>query len=180
MTFEDSWLGQAPLSLLALSRDRYDEGRIDLALTRIDGQDLSGQGPIAQLHITIQDVIFLRSAEYEMILDIENARLINSREEWAAVVAQPTVVPVGEVLSAAPAAESDAALKVFPVPARNWLFIHSPEHPVQRVEIMSMDGRTLLVRQNTPEIPVAGLPAGPYVLRVWTEKGVSVRRVAVR
>ncbi len=180
MTFEDSWLGQAPLSLLALSRGRYDDGRIDLALTRIDGQDVSGQGPIAQLHITIQDVIFLRSSEYEMILDIENARLINSREEWAAVVAQPTVIPVGEVLSDAPAAEGDAALKVFPAPAHNWLFIHSPEHSVKRVEVMSMDGCILLVRQNATEIPVAGLPAGPYVLRVWTEAGVSMRKIVVR
>lgn len=181
MDFSNSWLGQLPQSLLALSRDRYSEGRIDVAITRIDGQNISGQGPVAQLHITIQDVIFMQELEavYEMILEIENVRLINSAEEWAEIITLPSTISIGEVVNSSEDSQEGAGLKVFPVPAGGRLFIQSSQYPVQRVEVVGMDGRTFIARQNTSELSVAELPAGPYLLRVWTERGLSVRRIAV-
>ncbi|MCB0589642.1 MAG: hypothetical protein KDD06_30435, partial [Phaeodactylibacter sp.] len=136
MAFGDSWIGQQPGSLLGLGRDRYNDGRIDVALTRIDGQNVSGQGAIAQLHITIQDVIFLRSSEYEMILDIENVRLINSAEEWAEIATQSSTIAIGEVVSSAGSPLRDGSLKVYPVPAKDRIFIQSASHPVKRVEVV--------------------------------------------
>lgn len=180
MSFGASWLGQPPQGLLALSRDRYADGRIDVALTRIDGQNASGQGAIAQLHITIQDVIFMmRGTQYEMILDVENVRLINSAEEWAEIITQPSMIAIGEVLNATEEADGPEGLKVFPVPASGRLFIQSAEHPVQRVQVLGMDGRPLITRENVTELSVAGLPSGPYLLRVWTEKGLVVKRIVV-
>lgn len=179
MTFDNSWIGQEPPGILTLSRDRYAHGRIDVALTRIDGQNVSGQGPIAQLHITIQDVIFLRGANYEMILNIENVRLINSAEEWIEAISQPSVVAIGDVSSSVEDAATKNQMKVFPVPASGQLFVYSPELPVQRLEVVSMEGRTLAVGQNTNELSVAELPAGPYLLRIWTEEGLSLRRIVV-
>ncbi len=179
MTFGNSWLGQQPQGLLALGRDRYADGRIDVALTRTDGQSASGQGAIAQLHITIQDVIFMmRGTQYEMILDIENVRLINSAEEWLEITTVPSMIAIGEVVSTAEESSGSEGLKVYPVPASGRLFIQSGL-PVQRVEVLGMDGRPLITLENTTELSVAGLPVGPYLLRVWTEKGLSVRRIAV-
>ena len=179
MAFGDSWIGQQPGSLLGLGRDRYNDGRIDVALTRIDGQNVSGQGAIAQLHITIQDVIFLRSSEYEMILDIENVRLINSAEEWAEIATQSSTIAIGEVVSSAGSPLRDGSLKVYPVPAKDRIFIQSASHPVKRVEVVGMDGRRWASQANVSELSVADLPAGPYFLRIWTEGGVSVRRLVV-
>ena len=179
MTFGNSWIGQQSLDLLALSRDHYNSGRVDVALTRTDGLNVSGQGAIAQLHITIQDVIFLRRSEYEMMLDIENIRLINSAEEWAEVVSQPSTISIGGTVSSTGHNAADATLQVYPVPANGRVFIHSPQYPVQQAEILSMDGRSLLIRKNTPELSVDELPAGPYFLRIWTAGGVSVRRIMV-
>lgn len=179
MAFGNSWIGQQNQDLLALSRDRYDNGRIDVALTRTDGQNVSGQGAIAQLHITIQDVIFRGGGVYEMTLGIEDVRLINSAEEWAEVVAQSSTIAIGDVTSSSEIAEKQASLRVYPVPARGQAFIYSPQHPVRRLEVMGPDGRSLLRADNTAEFSVAGLPAGPYFLRVWTDAGVQVRRIVV-
>ncbi|MCB0566090.1 MAG: T9SS type A sorting domain-containing protein [Phaeodactylibacter sp.] len=179
MTFGNSWMGQQSLDLLALSRDHYNSGRLDVALTRIDGQNVSGQGVIAQLHITIQDVIFLRQSEYEMMLEIENVRLINNAEEWTEVVSQPSTISIGGTVSSTDNAAPDASLKAYPVPTNGRIFIHSPQYPVQQVEVLGMDGRSLLIRKDTYELSVGELPAGPYLLRVWTEGGVSVRRIMV-
>lgn len=178
MAFGNSWLGQQPQNLLALSRDRYPDGRLDVALTRTDRQDVSGQGPIAQLHITIQDVIFLRGSEYEMILDIENVRLINSAEEWAEVASPPSAIAIGGTVSSAGGAQG-AGLKVYPMPAKDRIFIFSPNFPVQQVEVLGMDGRRRMAVQNASELPVAHLPAGTYFLRIRTAAGVSVRRMVL-
>ena len=96
-----------------------------------------------------------------------------------AVVSQPTIVPVGEVASSLDAAEQDAQLRAFPVPARGQIFIQSPAYPVQGLEVLAMDGRTLLRKANDNELSVTGLLAGPYILKAWTEAGLSVRRIVV-
>ena len=75
-----------------------------------------GQGALSlKLHIAIQDVIFLRRQNTEMMLDIENIRLINGAEEWAEVVSQPSTISIDDGGSTGLAA--DATLRRLPVPA---------------------------------------------------------------
>ncbi|MCB0552314.1 MAG: T9SS type A sorting domain-containing protein, partial [Phaeodactylibacter sp.] len=178
-SFGNSWMGQLYTNLLGLNRDRYEDGRIDVALTRIDGENISGYGPIAQLHITIQDVIFMRSADYEMFFQIENVRLINKMEDFLPVQSPQTIALVEDAVSSTAKLEVADGVEVFPVPAREVVYLRSPESPIQAAELLSLDGRSLARFQQPKEIPLAGLPDGAYLLRVWTERGLSVHRVVV-
>lgn len=178
-TFANSWMGEPNSSLLGLSRDRYEDGSIDIALTRIDGQNASGYGPIAQLHITIQDVIFMRSMDYPMIFRIENVRLIDAQEQFLGVQPLETIAVVEDAVSNTSGFSEEEGVEVFPVPAREVLYLRSPLAPVQEAELLSLDGRSLARYRQPRQIPLNALPAGAYLLRVWTERGSSIHRVVV-
>ena len=70
-----------------------------------------------------------------------------------------------------------SSIVVFPNPARNEIFIRS-DLQAEKVEIYSITGVLLLSENNFKEkMSVSTLPAGVYMLKVYTEKGLTVRKV---
>ena len=68
-------------------------------------------------------------------------------------------------------------LQIFPNPANNEIFIQS-ELPITRVEICTITGMLLLVENNiSGKISVSTLPQGVYVFKIYTDKGVAIKKV---
>lgn len=73
----------------------------------------------------------------------------------------------------------DNTLQVYPNPATNTVSVFSGV-PVDLIEIMSADGRTILTlapRSAKASVDITGLPAGLYLLRTHTEGGVFTRKL---
>ncbi len=75
-----------------------------------------------------------------------------------------------------------SAIRIFPNPAGDWLRMETsyPEQSIQRFSLHQLDGRLLekaTVQATSAELPLNGLPGGIYILRVWTEAGVAVRKL---
>lgn len=176
--FAPSWLGTEDSGLLTLYRNRPAQNRIDLAMTRTDGLNQSGQGVIGQLHITIQDVIFLRSEAYELEFRIQDVRIISVSEEELPVTTPATVSMVEEKLTNTQEAPKAVRLNVFPLPARDQLWLRSGS-PVVQLAVISVDGRVVLQQGPTEVVDVSALPAGWYTLRVWTKDGLVNRPIII-
>ncbi len=58
IVFDMSWLGLNNDDMITLQKDFHSPGRIDVALTKIDGQASTGFGELARLYITVEDDIF--------------------------------------------------------------------------------------------------------------------------
>ena len=68
-------------------------------------------------------------------------------------------------------------INIFPNPAEEEIFIKS-EFPVNRVEIFSLTGSLVLSKSNFNEkISVSALPQGIYLFKVYTDKGVAIRKI---
>jgi len=68
-------------------------------------------------------------------------------------------------------------LQIFPNPAQNELFIKS-DLQIKQVEIYSLTGSLLLSENNFDgKISVSALSQGVYLLKVYTDKGVSVSKI---
>ncbi|MDR0506679.1 MAG: T9SS type A sorting domain-containing protein [Dysgonamonadaceae bacterium] len=72
---------------------------------------------------------------------------------------------------------SPNTISIFPVPTRNDLFIQS-DSPVEKVEVCSLTG-DLLMRYDSfnRKISVSALSQGIYLLKVYTDKGTTVRKI---
>jgi hypothetical protein len=69
-------------------------------------------------------------------------------------------------------------IKIFPNPTQNEIFIQS-DLQIERVEISSLVGALLIVENNFNEkISLSALPQGVYLLRIYTDKGMVVGKIA--
>lgn len=178
MSFSDSWMGQEGDDMLTFYRVDTQNHKVHVAMTRTDGTDITGSGPIAQLLVTIEDVIF-RSNNYEIPISIEKARLITSREEIVSVVEQSSTITVETTTNTLDAA-LDRQLKVYPVPAKDILFLNTPQLRIENIELYDLEGRLLQSWKGHPnQLPLNHLAQGTYALRLITDQGVAVRRVVI-
>lgn len=178
LSFGNSWMGQEGQNLLTFYRVDPQNHRVNVAITRTDGLDITGSGPIAQLLITIEDVIF-RSNEYEIPISIEKAHLITAKEEAVPVQVLSSVITVATATGTLDAA-LDRQIKVYPVPARDLLFLRAPQLNIEAIGLYDLEGRPLqtwLGSHNQLSLP--DLPRGAYMLRLITDRGVAVRRIII-
>lgn len=180
---ESSWLGTLGQDLMAFQRNNPAKGRIDVAITRIDGRNISGYGRIGKVKITIEDVILnLRDEENPKVkLGIDNVRLINRLDENIPVSPLPsTPTAKKEVSTFTYDPHLSAQIRVYPQPAQDQLFLDYGDLPLRSVQLLQLDGKALtgvLVPQRN--LSLAGIPNGVYFLKVVAERGVAMKKVLI-
>lgn len=180
---ESSWLGTLGQNLIAFQRNNPVAGRIDIALTRTDGRNVSGYGRIGKVKITIEDVILnLRDEKNPKIqLGIENVRLINNADQIIPVTPLPST-PTAKKGTTTSAYDPylDARIRIYPQPARDQLYLDYGDLPLRSVQLLQIDGKALSGLM-TPQrsLSLAGIPNGVYLLKVVAESGVVMKKVLV-
>ncbi|AEE51144.1 T9SS type A sorting domain-containing protein [Haliscomenobacter hydrossis] len=180
---ETSWLGTLGQDLLAFQRHNPTAGRIDVALVRSDGRNVSGSGRIGKVKITIEDVILnLRDGENPKIqLGIENVRLINNADHLVPITPlSSTPSAKKQVSTSAYNPYLDARIRVYPQPATDLLYLDYGDLQLRSVQLLQLDGKALsgiLAPQRS--LSLAGVPAGVYLLKVVAESGVAMKKVLV-
>ncbi len=173
-SFADSWLGDENNDLITIYRERAEDNRIDIALSRTNHENQSGFGAIAQLNLTIAELI--QEENYAMAFDIENVRIINAGEEVIPSV-QPTTY--SEILGTTDTHGPELAnqVSIFPVPARDFLQIRTSGSTVESTSLYSIDGKLIQHWNGNPqEISIIELAVGTYVLKLYTKVGMIHKR----
>ena len=161
LDFNGSWLSDA----LTYARAEPAARRIDFALVGRDGQDRSGNGPVAWISGRTTAV-----AGATIDFRFGDTRLMNAAEGFFAVSPRATLVAVDN-----PVATLDPALAgqlvLYPVPATDRLYLQTPAGlRVDRLTVLGIDGRRLLTQVGDPYAkPDSKHPEGHCVLGVMCE-----------
>ncbi len=177
VTFENSWLGQVNDDFIAIHRDNPAMNRLDVALTKIDGFNISGQGPIGQLRMTVVQAI--EGALINTPFSIENVRLID-RDEVALSVEPTTTTIWIEGSTATHNPELARLIHLYPVPASSQVILETKGLQITAVQVLDAYGRT--VKSADPasgRIAVQDLADGLYVARLETDKGLVYKPLLV-
>ena len=180
--FNESWFGDLGTDFITMQRDFHANGRLDIAITRLNGVGISGDGQIGRLHITIEDDILLAAPNpirnnLAASFEIENVRLINFAEELLPVTLLPTE---SAVISKTNEPELVQKVKIFPNPVRENLWIRTNGVRLEWLELESIDGQRIgqwPSDNQEAEIQMQDLPDGIYLLKVITNEGVLSRRI---
>lgn len=178
-SFLNSWLGQQNSDLISLFRVSPTQDRIDIAISRTDGLNNSGNGAIGKLHITIEDVIFRNNAFRRAEFNIENVRLID-RDELEIPVAPELTTSWVSVSTGTENPELAENIRIYPTPASEDLFLTATGIQVHSVQVLDQYGRSVAnFDQPNNRMNIRQLPAGLYVARVTTDQGVAYKPVVV-
>ena len=186
LDFSDSWIGELDSNMIAIQKDHFLHGKIDLAFTRTNQQNVSGYGKIADLIIVIDEDISKRFLPIEF-----NFVDIVSQGHDGAMVSVGSVAGtlIGEV-------EEDSSstsifpdidhrqMVVFPNPATNSLSVRLMENEwIKHLEIIRLDGaviyQTEVNSRGEATINTEELPAGMFILHVSTQAGHAYRTIRI-
>ena len=65
---------------------------------------------------------------------------------------------------------------VFPNPAIEYLNIKST-NPIEKIEFLDLNGRILFVKTTENLLNISNCPTGLYFIKVFTDKGIAIRRI---
>ncbi|HMQ89365.1 MAG TPA: cohesin domain-containing protein [Flavilitoribacter sp.] len=173
VTFEGSWLGN---NLLTLQRET-GAGKIAVALTRTNGQNISGLGAVAYLHFKVKE-------------DAGNEALISFNPSEVRLIDQAeTLIPVSVlstesgIITGVRNPDLKGKLKLYPNPASSVAWLEaSPDLQVSQISILDLTGKVIWETYRTNgdfRIQLPGLLAGVYAVRVQTALGAWADRLVV-
>ncbi len=176
--FNNSWIGTEGTDMISLRKDLFNEGKIDVGLTRIDHNTVSGQGTIGSIIITIDNLSGKQKAEGGLLkLDIQNVTMVNATGIPLPTYNLPDSVTVqaqsNQVLTL-----DRSDIRVYPNPAENILNLSFPDQTEKSVELTNVVGQTVYARHQvnaaTYPIDISHLPEGLYILSVKTIRGEAI------
>ena len=176
-SFDNSWLGQPDNELLTLYRVFPADNRVDIALTRTDGLNVSGNGVIGQLKFNVPGDFLAPFTPVSF--SIENIRLIDRDEMPFTVEAITTTIWI-EGSTATQNPELARLIHLYPTPASSQVILETKGVQITAVQVLDAYGRT--VKSADPasgRIAVQDLADGVYVVRLETDKGIIYKSLMV-
>ncbi|MEO0469885.1 MAG: T9SS type A sorting domain-containing protein [Bacteroidota bacterium] len=177
------WLGNFGSDLIGVQKDQFQDGEIDVALTRNDLQNMSGYGAVASLSIVMVDDIAGKLDQTEdLIFEIYDVRIIRADAAEVAFNAQSTSITVIEpnVSIEQPLAN---LFKLYPQPAQDQVFVEWQGTNEWTVMLYDLQGRLLMtqdIRNNhKAQFSLAGLPSGLYLVRMRSPQGDITKKLKV-
>lgn len=198
---EGSWVSyDSPI--LSVSTNDGETGVLESAMTRTNGEPISGFGRIATLDAVIVEDIFgitVQDGEVEedeeMTVTLgggEGATVMNGAGHLDAVTVNPFDVTIRrqaptEVADFTPLEATnylDGKLVAYPNPTSGNLTVHlNGQQRFSALQLTDLTGRVLLSEQgldtNHRELRLGSFPNGVYTLTLTTEDGVVNRKVEV-
>ncbi len=169
-----SWLGEPKVNMESIYKIYPKEGIIEMALTRIDQNEVSGYGPIAYLRI-IKDDIVGRQASVMQVTDPRGIQMDGNELPLGTsrllIEAAPSIpVPVDEQFS--------PVVQVYPNPVDDVLRVATTlSTPISQLQVFGIDGKVFLAPvNNSTEINVGALASGVYILRIQSGSAIFHQR----
>jgi len=169
-----SWMGVPGVNLASVDYTDAQNGRIEIAISRTDQNEVSGYGPIAMLRGIKDDIAGIRTEIYlrhgrRTRIDLEEEGIGGGDFElfFTDPVTDPGLVDLRNSLS------------VYPNPSSDRVRVTTSFGvPIEEIQVIGTDGRTLTgVARNTEWISIKDLPEGIYVLRVKVGEHIIHKKV---
>jgi hypothetical protein len=171
---------------LAIHKETED-GFLDVALSRTDGQNVQGLGAVARVDFTIIGDIVVNShpdeVEIPFGMEIHQVQGINALGGPSSTSPRfnETILHVDRSSSLKPEAFAEH-IKMIPNPARSELNIDFGTINAKKINIFSIDGQLLISKQpqtGINSIPVNHLPEGVYLLQVESVNNTTTKRFVI-
>jgi hypothetical protein len=171
VAFDSCWVGDPQNGMITYAQDLYQEGRVDICLSRTDGQAMEGAGRITKLWFLLRQEPVSVFPNGFFQLNFRNYLSINPNEEVLPLTRYQNMIPVEFEDSVS---NLKANVRIFPNPARDFITV-TTEDEVQIESVQVLDGniepvdRLENIRDSFLTIDLSAYEPGFYVLAVTTK-----------
>ncbi|MEL6593833.1 MAG: T9SS type A sorting domain-containing protein, partial [Bacteroidota bacterium] len=180
--FGNSWLGIKNQDMISFARDDYNNGQIDIALSRNDQTERSGFGEIAHMRVVMIDDIsgkdILRDT---MRFEISGVRLIRKDDT---PIPYDTEIATIEVTQEVTNLSNDLSSQwlVYPNPAQNELIIEARRSAKRQtnIRLYNLQGKLLIQQRligDQARLDLTALPNALYLLQITDEQDVYQQKI---
>ena len=181
VVFDNSWLGDKATNMITLVKS-FDDGNVNIALTRTDLNNQMGYGALAQMIIMIDDLSGKNGVNEIIKVEVGNARLISRREE---LLPYQTGCDSACIMTDATAITHPDwdGMEVYPNPANESFKIGLSHFRPVTLRLLDMKGKEVLtskefIHENT--IPTANIASGVYLLQLESKESKMTRKLVVK
>jgi hypothetical protein len=175
--YPTSWFGEPNVNTLTIDRTYESEGLIEVALTRIDKNNVSGYGPIAYI-IGITDNI--AGLEIDSEIEIIKVKALDKNEDKVILGPRSTSFTVVGKEDEDIVEEMNGIFSLYPNPTSDWVSVVSRHgFEPERMTLIDMNGKIMDVPQDGNRVSLESVPAGTYILRIKNGK-TQVHKFIVR
>lgn len=182
ISFSNGWLGMTGTDLLGLQKDFYNDGMLDVALTRIDQMSVSGYGQIASMSIVMIDDIAGKTTASEVLkFTITNVRVISNDGTIIPIDPQPTEITVVDNTTGLETLYNQG-LSIYPNPASSSVRINSEYPGSIEATLYDLNGKLITsISSMTGEgtLELTNIPSGLYIISVNQEGRRMVKKLKV-
>lgn len=178
-----SSLGIPDKDLLIVQYNDRPNHRIDVVITRTDGKGIFIKDSLLLGSLNWLPTKCLPQNPVERVFFTDNAVVLKADGTRTRMPLQRISTNTGGTTSLQPSALSASSVRVWPNPAAETLWVHSPDAVLQRITLTGADGRTYAEWSNLngyyAAFPLENLPSGLYAARIQAQKGWTVKKVTI-
>ena len=183
--FSNSWLGTLGNNMLGLAHKDLKSASVDIALTRIDHSNASGNGKLGYMQVIMpENVGGKRYISRKLEFTIKNVIAINANGQKIGLhAAADTVINLQAVAGINNVEQALDNIKLYPNPATTLLHLDAGGLRISNVIIYDMLGNAVSTVQtgnkSQVDLPTDYLTKGIYFLNIKTNEGM-VRKSFVK
>lgn len=174
--YPTSWFGEPEINTTHLHKI-YPDGRIEVALTRTDHNNVSGFGPIMYLRIIIDDIAGVH--EVPTTLVVNDIMGINHDEQPLIMRPGISEVMVTSTKEGMDREELISTFGIFPNPTLDVVYFKNAYNMApNRLDLFTAAGQHLTtVKEPGMQFDLSGYPAGVYMLQIHLEGAIFTERL---
>jgi hypothetical protein len=184
ITTAGSFMGTAGTDMFTFRR--FDSQGISIALSRTDGQNVSGNGKIGELTLRTNSIGDATGSVTLMPVIVKGLAASGAENTYNTQTTSLTIADTSVGINE-PAVY--ASVNIYPNPAKGVVYIQAPaavKSTTWTVSLLNMDGRLITQEVlnngslNNHAINTTGISAGIYFLRISGDAGVTVKKVVLQ
>lgn len=182
-----SFLGSAAEISISSKTQASDKGRLNIAISRVDGKNVSGFGKIGTVKfITVSDIIGSREIE-EVPFNgaLESIQLLNAEGDALRFKSDPdgdTILLINDILARSNRTLAERGIQVYPNPTSNLIHINLRNLRSEELELFNAQGQLVRfepIRSDYVQLSTTNLEPGIYLVRIRAEEGIFTKRVLI-
>ncbi len=186
VTFElerESWMGRANSEVKEFVY-KDEAGKTHIAIYRKNNADEvpEGSGPIGVFSIIIAEDIVVGIGTAD--LGLEEIKMVSKSLGEMPVAIKTLSVPIDRMTTSTQDTGAGHHLAIYPNPVQERLIVEwtASSGNLERIEIYNMLGQSILRHsaegQHQARVDTSRLPAGTYVLKIYTSEGMVARTIS--